>query len=428
MKGFEMRDSLTGGCKVMLIALVGLLIAGGAFMAGFGAGAVVAPLSPALSAAGIEPPISLPVPTATPTVSLEPSETEEEAFDLFWEVWHILQEGYYGQLPDETGMTYGAIQGILDTLDDQNTIFFEPDVASMMREDMSGSFEGIGAHVRMREDGQLMIVAPIEGQPAEAAGLRRGDIILEADGVSLEGMNIWEAISHIRGPEGSVVRLKVLRESVAEPFTVEIERASIPMPTIEARMLDNEVAYVKLYEFNSQANARLEEALEELLAQNPRGLILDLRNNPGGFLGEAVNVASQFISEGNILLERFGDGEERVYEAREGGLAFEVPMVVLVNAGSASASEIVAGALQDTGRGTLIGETTFGKGSVQLLHNLRDGSQLRVTVARWFTPNDRLIHGQGLEPDVVVEMTLEDMDAGLDPQLDRAVEYLLSGQ
>jgi len=410
----------------MLIALVGLLIASGAFVAGFGTGAVVAPLSPALSS--FEPPILLPTATATPTVSLEPSETEEEALSLFWEVWHILQEQYYGQLPDEKGMTYGAIQGVLDTLEDDNTVFFDPDAAKIMREDMSGSFEGIGAHVRMREDGRLMIVAPIEGQPAEAAGLRPGDIILEADGVSLEGMNIYEAIQHVRGPKGTVARLKVLREDVAEPFIVEVERARIPMPTIETEMLDGDVAYVKLYDFNARANDRLEDALKELLAENPRGLIFDLRNNPGGFLTEAVSVASQFISEGKILTERFGDDTEQVYEAEQGGLALEVPLVVLVNPGSASASEIVAGALQDAGRALLIGETTFGKGSVQLVHRMRDDSELRVTVARWFTPNDRLIHGQGLEPDIAVELTAEDMDAGRDPQLDEAVEYLLTGQ
>ena len=421
-----MQDTLTSGCKVMLIALVGLLIASGAFVAGFGTGAVVAPLSPALSS--FEPPILLPTATATPTVSLEPSETEEEALSLFWEVWHILQEQYYGQLPDEKGMTYGAIQGVLDTLEDDNTVFFDPDAAKIMREDMSGSFEGIGAHVRMREDGRLMIVAPIEGQPAEAAGLRPGDIILEADGVSLEGMNIYEAIQHVRGPKGTVARLKVLREDVAEPFIVEVERARIPMPTIETKMLDGDIAYVKLYDFNAQANDRLEDALKELLAENPRGLIFDLRNNPGGFLTEAVSVASQFISEGKILTERFGDDTEQVYEAEQGGLALEVPLVVLVNPGSASASEIVAGALQDAGRALLIGETTFGKGSVQLVHRMRDDSELRVTVARWFTPNDRLIHGQGLEPDIAVELTAEDMDAGRDPQLDEAVEYLLTGQ
>lgn len=423
-----MKETMTSGCKVLFIALIGFLIVGGAFTAGFGTGAVLAPLSPALSSAGIEPPIPLPIPTATPTVSLEPSEKEEKAFDLFWEVWHILQDEYYGELPDETGMTYGAIKGVLDTLDDDHTYFFDPDIANIMREDMSGSFQGIGAFVRMRKDGRLMIVAPMEGQPAEAAGLRAGDIILEADGLSLEGMSVHEAIIYIRGPQGTVVSLTILREGVAEPFTVEVERAHIEMPTIEAEMLDDGVAYVKLYEFNSQATTRLQKALKDVLKENPRGLIFDLRNNPGGFLSEAVNVASQFIPEGTILVERFSDGTERVYEAENGGLALEIPLVVLVNAGSASASEIVAGAVQDTGCGTLIGETTFGKGSVQLLHNLRDGSELRVTVARWFTPNDRLIHGQGLEPDIVVEMTPEDMDAGLDPQLDRAVEYLLTGK
>lgn len=423
-----MNETVTSGCKVLLIAFVGLLIVGGAFMVGFGAGAVMAPLSPALSSVNLEPAPLLPVPTATPTVSLEPSETEEQAFDLFWEVWHILQEEYYGELPDETEMTYGAIQGVLDTLDDENTVFFDPDMANIMREDMSGSFEGIGAFVRMRKDGRLMIVAPIEGQPAEAAGIRRGDIVLEADGVSLEGMNIHEAILYIRGPKGTVVHLKVLREGVAEPFIVEVERARIEMPTVEARMLDGGIAYVKLYEFNSQATARLKAALKDVLAEDPQGLIFDLRNNPGGLLQEAVNVASQFIPEGTILVERFSDGTERVYEAKEGGLALELPLVVLVNAGSASASEIVAGAVQDSGRGTLVGEATFGKGSVQLLHNLRNGSELRVTVARWYTPNDRLIHGQGLEPDIVVETTPEDVDAGLDPQLDRAVECLLTGR
>lgn len=423
-----MKDVMSSGCKVLFIAFVGLLIAGGAFVAGFGTGAVLAPLSPDAAAAEEAPISLLPLPTATPTVSLQPTEDEEAAFDLFWEVWHILEDEYYGELPDEAGMTYGAIQGVLDTLDDENTVFFDPQVADIMREDMSGDFEGIGAHVRMREDGRLMIVAPIEGQPAEAAGLRRGDIILEADGVSLEGMTVWEAISHIRGPEGTVVQLKVLREDMADPFILEIERARIPLPTIESEMRPDGLAYVRLYEFNSQATARLRESLEELLAQNPQGLILDLRNNPGGYLTEAVNVASQFISEGPILVERFSDGTEEVYRAQKGGEALEIPLVVLVNAGSASASEIVAGAIQDTGRGTLIGETTFGKGSVQLVHQLRDGSQLRVTVARWFTPNGRLIHQQGLEPDIAVEMTVEDMDAGLDPQLDRAVEKLLSEQ
>ena len=415
-----MKDILNSGCKVILIALIAFLITGGAFVAGFGAGAITSPLS-----SNLVPSALLPIPSPTPTVSLQPSEKEEASFDLFWEIWHILEKEYYGELPDESGMTYGAIQGVLDTLDDQNTVFLEPDMADIMREDMSGSFEGIGAFVRMREDGRLMIVAPMEGQPADEAGLRAGDIILEAGGVSLEGMNIHEAILYVRGPKDSIVELKILREGLGEPFIVEVRRASIEMPTVESEMLENDIAYIKLYEFNSQATSRLKEALKDLLAKNPRGLIFDLRNNPGGYLNEAVTVTSQFISEGTVLVERFSDGTERVYEAQKGGLALDIPLVVLVNAGSASASEITAGAIQDTGRGTLVGETTFGKGSVQLLHNLSDGSELRVTVARWFTPNERLIHGQGLEPDIVVEMTPEDIEAELDPQLDRAVEYLL---
>ncbi len=428
-----MKDVLTGGCKVVLIAFVGLLIVGVAFTAGFGAGAVIAPLSPALPTS--EPAISLPTPeappatsTPTPTVDLEPSDAEGEAFELFWEVWHILQEEYYGELPDEKGLTYGAIRGLIDMLDDEHTYFFDPDTANIMREDMSGSFEGIGAFVRMREDGRLMIVATIPGQPAEEAGLRGGDIVLEADGVPLEGLNINEAVLHIRGPKDTVVQLKILREGVVEPFIVPVQRARIALPTVESSLRDDGIAYIRLYEFNSLASAQLRDALRELLAQNPRGLVFDLRNNPGGFLTEAVNVTSQFISESLVLTERFSDGTEQVYEARPGGLALDVPLAVLVNAGSASASEIVAGAVQDTGRGKLIGETTFGKGSVQLLHELRDGSELRVTVARWFTPNDRLIHDQGLEPDIVVEITPEDLDAGRDPQLERAVEYLLTGQ
>ena len=423
-----MKETITGGCKVLLIAFIGLAIAGGAFLAGFGAGAVLAPFSPA-SSANSEQPISLPIiPTASPTVSLKPSDSEAEAFDLFWEVWHILEQEFYGELPSDSEMTYGAIQGVLDTLDDQNTAFFDPEIANVMREDMTGNFEGIGAHVRMRDDGWLMIVAPIEGQPAEAEGIRRGDIILEADDVSLEGMTVWEAISLIRGPAGTTVRLLVLREDIAEPFIIAIERASIPMPTIKAEMLDGNIAYIKLFEFNSQATVRLEKALKDLLAQNPQGLVFDLRNNPGGFLNEAVGVASQFVAETPILIERFSDGTEEIYEPTSGGLALDIPLVILVNAGSASASEIVSGAVQDTGRGILVGETTYGKGSVQLVHHLRDGSEFRVTVAHWFTPHDHQIHGQGLEPDIAIELTADDMDAGLDPQLDRAVEYLLTGK
>jgi carboxyl-terminal processing protease len=217
-----------------------------------------------------------------------------------------------------------------------------------------------------------------------------------------------------------------------EPFEVTITRAKIDVPTIEFEMRDDGTAYVALLNFNFGASQKLAVAIQELLASDPYGLVLDLRGNPGGFLSEAVLVPGLFLPQNElVLIERTKDSEEYLRPedyGSEGPLAPEVPMVVLVDGGSASASEIVAGALQDHGRAVLVGETTFGKGSVQGLHELSDGSELRVTIARWFTPDDRAIHGEGLEPDFAVELTQEDLDADRDPQLDRAVEYLLTGQ
>jgi carboxyl-terminal processing protease len=207
---------------------------------------------------------------------------------------------------------------------------------------------------------------------------------------------------------------------------VTIVRARIEIEVVEWRMLDDDIAYVKLNDFNAKATKELKEALQELMAQKPQGLIFDLRSNPGGFLQTSVEVASQFLDGGLVLTEKGRGDLEKEYRVESGGLATEVPLVVLINMGSASASEIVAGAIQDSGRGILVGERTFGKGSVQLPHTLSDGSELRVTIARWFTPKDREIQGIGIIPDIEVEMTLEDLEAGQDPQLERAVEYLLT--
>jgi len=281
--------------------------------------------------------------------------------------------------------------------------------------------------VRMNDANQLQIVRPMEGQPAEAAGIKAGDVVLAVDGTSIRGMGLYEAIALIRGPQGTRVILTVQRAGIAEPLDVEIERASIPVPTIEYRMLDGDIAYIRLYEFNSQATARLQNALRELLAQNPAGLILDLRNNPGGFLNQAISVADEFLPAGVVLIER-GNEFERIFESTDQGLADQVPLVVLINAGTASASEIVAGAIQDRDRGVLIGETSFGKGSVQQVHDLSNGAELRVTMARWYTPAEQPIHGNGLEPDIAVPLTEEDRENDRDPQLERAVEYLLNGE
>jgi carboxyl-terminal processing protease len=292
---------------------------------------------------------------------------------------------------------------------------------------MTGSFEGIGATVRMRSDGNLEIVQPLPDQPAIEADLRAGDVILEVDGVTVQGMNTYEAIALIRGPAGTKVGLLVQRDDT-EPFLVEITRARIELPVVESEFLTDDIAYVRLNGFGETSTDELREELRTLLDSDPRALIFDLRGNPGGYLNAAVEIASQFVNEGPILIERFRDGTDRTYPASRGGLALDIPLVVLIDGGTASASEIVAGAIQDTNRGILIGTKTLGKGSVQLVNTLSDGSQLRVTTARWFTPNNREIHGRGLEPDIEVTITDEDIDQDRDPQLERAIDYFERGQ
>lgn len=390
--------------RVMVVALLVALVTSVAFLAGFAARASLAP-----------------GPTA---VAVEPTSSEEEAFRVFWEAWHILKHDFCGDLPDNQEMTYSAIRGVIDDLDDKYTAFLEPEMAAIVREDRSGSFEGIGAVVNMNDDGQLEIIRTFEGKPAARAGLKSGDIVLAVGDTAIEKMSVFEAVVLIRGPAGSVARLTIKREGIEEPFVVEVVREKIEMPVVESRMLDDDIAYLKLSEFNAQATNKLKASLQSLLAEEPRGLIFDLRDNPGGFLNVSVEIGSQFISEGSILIERLKDGQRRDYPAQSGGLATDIPLVVLVNGGTASASEIVAGAIQDAGRGVLIGEQTLGKGSVQLSHYLSDGSELRVTFARWFTPQGRAIHEEGLTPDIQVDMTEEDIEAGRDPQLQRAIEYL----
>ena len=360
-----------------------------------------------------------------PPVVQGPS-TRLEQFGVFWEAWRIIEREFYGEVPSPQEMTYGAIRGVVETLDDPHTVFVDPVHAELLNDDLSGSFEGIGAVVEMRE-GQLVIVSPLKDTPAERAGLRAGDVVTAIDGQSTEGIGLFEAISRIRGRKGTTVRLTIQRPGVEEPFTLEIVRALIEIPTAEGRMLEGEIATLKLLSFNGRAASAVRSALQRLLAQEPKGLILDLRDNPGGLLPVAVEVASQFIDEGVILTEVGRDGVERAHPTRGGGLATEIPLVVLVNRGTASAAEIVAGAIQDHERGLLIGERTFGKGSVQITHELDDGSNLRVTTARWLTPKGRQIHGEGLQPDIEVVLTDEDRMQDRDPQLERAVEVLRGG-
>jgi carboxyl-terminal processing protease len=374
--------------------------------------------------------IVLETPEPTPTPAEPTSEStlsDDEALGVLQEVWSLVEDEFFGELPSSDERAYGAIRGMLGTLGDDYTSFSEPSIADIRRTDASGSFEGIGAMVSMTEEGILQIAQPFKDSPAEKAGLLSGDLVLAVDGVSIEGYGIYEAITLIRGPEGTEVVLTIKRAD-EEPFEARIVRARLEIPTVESEMLDGNIGYVSLFEFSTPATSRLQVAIEELFDQGATALIFDLRGNPGGFLDQAVKVSDLFLDEGLVLIERRSDGQEIEFTSNGDGLAQDIPLVVLVNGGSASASEIVAGAIQDRGRAVLIGETTFGKGSVQLLHMLSDGSELRVTVARWFTPNDHAIHGEGLAPDIEMLLTPEDAESDRDPQLERAIEYLKTGE
>ncbi|MFZ2520410.1 MAG: S41 family peptidase, partial [Anaerolineae bacterium] len=369
-----------------------------------------------------------PAPSATPQRAPQPAGTiaaQDKELKLFWEAMTLLQDGFYGDVPSGQNLQYAAIRGVVSSLDDRFTSFMTADEAQRFEDSLDGSFEGIGAQVDKTEDDKgARIVEVYPGFPAATAGVRRNDIITAVDGQDIGPLSLTEIISHIRGPRGTTVTLTIRREGEDAPLEISVTRARIEIPVVESKMLAGNIGYVKLQEFSRPAPERLKTALKELLDQEPVGLILDLRGNPGGLLDVAVEVGSQFVAAGDILIERKKDGSEEHFSVRTGGLAIGVPLAVLVNEGSASASEIVAGAIQDAGRGPLVGTKTFGKGSVQLPQTLSDGSMLRVTIAHWFTPKGRGIHGTGLEPDIPIELSEQDRSAGRDPQLDKAVEYL----
>ncbi|MCB8984358.1 MAG: S41 family peptidase [Ardenticatenaceae bacterium] len=376
-----------------------------------------------------QPPEPTPQPDATPAETAVPLENVDNLdLDLFYEVWNIIQQQYDGQLPPKEDLLYAIVGSSVETLDDPYTRFVEPDVAARFREDMGGSVEGIGAFVRETEDGFVEIVRPIDGQPADLVGLQAGDLIIGVDGESVVGQTIDEVLLKVRGPQGSVVTLTVLRDGEEElDFTVTRTRFEIPI--IESQMVTDDIGYVHLTEFNANAEEKTLEAIQDLLGQGAQSLIFDLRDNPGGFLDQSIGVADLFLADGVVLFERNNQGLEETFTAEAGDEAEDIPIVVLINAASASASEIVAGALRDNGRAALIGETTFGKGSVQQLHTLSDGSELRVTIARWYTPANVSISDAGITPDIEV-VSPDDFTLGGegDTQLQRAIEYLQNGQ
>lgn len=363
--------------------------------------------------------------TSTPTPVADQNGPNSELFKAFWQAWQLVHDNYVTQPVDDQTLMRGAIKGMLDSLGDAHTLYMLPSEYSDLTGNLQGkSYGGIGAWVNT-SGAFLMITQPMPGSPAEKAGLKPGDQIIAIDGVDMTGTLPELARQKVLGQEGTPVKLTIKREGVDQPFDVEITRASITAPTIISKMLDSNVAYIQLLTFGTNTDKELRTALDTLLAQKPVGLILDLRYNGGGYLQTGIEVASEFIDKGVIVIEESGDGTRQPYDALPGGKALQIPLVVLVNKYSASASEIVSGAIQDTGRGKLVGETTYGKGTVQNWIPLVDNQgAVSITIAHWLTPNGRLIDKQGLTPDVAVTNTDQDIQAGKDPQLDKAVQLL----
>lgn len=361
--------------------------------------------------------------TEPPQATSTPAELED-LFDPFWQSWDLVHDLYIDQPVDDELMMQGAIRGMMESLGDQHSSYMDPEQFRQSNMEIDGEYEGIGAWVDTTGE-YLTIVSPMPGSPAEKAGLKPGDQIIAIDGEDMTGIDGSLVIRKVLGPAGTSLTLTIFREGEPEPFDVTLERARIVLPTVDYEMLDGNIAYTKLYSFSENATDEFTAALNELMDQEPDGLILDLRNNPGGVRDIAVEITSQFIGDGVIMYQEYGDGSRDTFEAVPGGLATDIPLVVLINEGSASGSEIVAGAIQDYERGTVVGMVSFGKGSVQNWIPL-DNEQglIRVTIARWLTPNGRTIHEVGVEPDIEVEYTEEDFQNDLDPQLDKAIEIL----
>lgn len=348
-------------------------------------------------------------------------------FAPFWKAWNVLNEKYVTaeEITDEEKV-WGAIAGLAASMGDPYTVFFPPEEARIFEEDISGQFSGVGMEIGIRND-ILTVIAPLKNTPAEKAGIRTGDKILEIDGTPTGNMAVEQAVQLIRGKEGTQVKFILLRNGANKPIEVAVTRARIEIPTIDTELRDDGIFIIKLYNFSAQSPNLFRDALRKFYVSGSKKLVLDLRGNPGGYLEASVDMASWFLPLGKpIVREKFGDdSEEKVYRSK-GYNAFDASytMAILVNGGSASASEILAGALSEHGVGTLIGTKTFGKGSVQELVKLTPETSLKITIAKWLTPNGVSISEGGLTPAVEVEVTEEDINKGRDPQLDKAVELL----
>jgi len=356
----------------------------------------------------------------------ETDHTRSPALGVFWEAWDRLEEHFYGELPSPRERTYGAIHGALKSLDDPYTVFIEPQPRELERDRMRGAFGGAGVDLWRDAEGN-MVISPYPDSPAERADVREGDVLLTVDGEAItDETTVDQARAWLHGEVGTAVTLTISRPPTP-PFDVTIVREEIQVPSVAWRVLDGApgIGYIHVEAFTERTGEEVTTALQELQKRGSSSLVLDLRGNSGGLIDPAVTTASQFLRDGVVLIELNHDGQERSLPVQRGGVAPDVPLAVLVDGGTASAAEIVAGALQDYGRAPLIGESTYGKGAVQLIYDLSDGSSLHVTSAIWLTPNRHRIQGRGLTPDVTVPSG-DGPQGPQDEPLDRAVAYLRS--
>ncbi len=345
-------------------------------------------------------------------------------FSLYWEVWDILEKNYVNKGDiSEKKLFYGSLKGLISSVGDPYSEFMDPLESKEFDEDMSGSFEGIGAEIGIR-DSLLTIISPLDNSPAHRAGIMAGDKILEINGESTKNMNINEAVNKIRGPKGTEVVLTVYRDGLDDFLEIKIIRDTIVIKSVEFKKINNEIFLIKLTSFNGDTNYLFSQAVKEVLELGAEKIILDLRNNPGGFLDVSAMILGEWIDGEVAVVEKFSDGRLVNHLAKGQNRLKNIKTLVLINGGSASASEIVAGALRDYDKAIILGEKSYGKGSVQIVKSLRDGSAVKVTVAEWLTPKGQNINEEGIIPDIEVELNYEDYVKKLDPQMDRALEVL----
>ncbi len=348
-------------------------------------------------------------------------------FSLFWNAYNVLNQKFITpEKIDNQKVIYGAIEGMAKSLQDPYTEFFDPVQAKAFQQDLVGSFEGIGAEISIKKD-QLTVVAPLKGTPAELAGIKSGDLILKINDKSTADMSTEEAVRLIRGKGGTKVTLTIFREGFTQSKDITITRATIKIDSISWELKDDGVAHIMIHQFSQSLSADFKKVADEVLESSAKKIILDVRNNPGGYLEISQEIAGWFLKQGQIVtIEDFGKAKaQQLYKAEGNGVFADYPMVVLINKGSASASEILAGALRDNRNIQLIGEKSFGKGSVQEVVTLQDNASfLKITIAHWLTPKGALISEVGLTPDIKVDISDKDLEAKKDPQLDRALEII----